>query len=75
MSAGADTALVAHQENIAASLSRRLGNALAADGDPDQAQVWDDALIEAVDAARSYGTPLASIVAGLMREAAARGWV
>jgi hypothetical protein len=59
---------------VAASFARRLSNALAAYGDPAGAICWDDALLEAVDAARTHGTPLAAIVVALQHEAAERGW-
>jgi hypothetical protein len=59
---------------VAASFARRLSNSLAANGDPAGAICWDDAVLEAVDAARTHGTPLASIVTALQHEAAERGW-
>jgi hypothetical protein len=59
---------------VAASFARRLSNSLAAHGDPASAEQWDDALVEVVDAARTHGTPLASIVTALQHEAAERGW-
>lgn len=62
------------EQQTAASLARRLGNALAADGDPNAAELYDNMLIDAVDAARSHGLPLAVIVAALHAEADARGW-
>lgn len=59
---------------VAASFARRLSNSLAAHGDPAGAVCWDDAVLEAIDAARCHGTPLAAIVAALQAEAAERGW-
>jgi hypothetical protein len=59
---------------VAASFARRLCNSLAAHGGPAGAELWDDALVDAVDAARTHGTPLASIVTALQAEAAERGW-
>jgi len=59
---------------VAASFARRLANSLAAHGDPAGAICWDDALLEAVAAARTHGTPLAAIVTALQHEAAERGW-
>jgi hypothetical protein len=61
-------------ERVAASFARRLSNSLAAHGDPAGAICWDDAVLEAVDAARTHGTPLAAIVTALQHEAAERGW-
>jgi hypothetical protein len=59
---------------VEASLARRLSNSLAAHGDPAGTICWDDAVLEAVDAARTHGTPLAAIVTALQHEAAERGW-
>jgi hypothetical protein len=65
----------ASTERVAASFARRLSNSLAAHGDPAGAELWDDALVDAVDAARTHGTPIAAIVVALQAEAAERGWV
>ena len=68
------SALEASTGQVAASFARRLSNSLAAYGDHFGAICWDDAVLEAVDAARTHGTPIASIVTALQAEAAERGW-
>lgn len=42
---------------------------------PSGAEAHYSALIDAVDAARTYGVPLAAVVAALQAEADARGWL
>lgn len=61
------------EQHIAASLARRLGNAIVA-RDLATAEHYDDQLIDAVDAARTHGVPLAAVVAALQAEADLRGW-
>lgn len=64
------------QEQAARSLARRLGNALAATDDPHTSpRLYDDQLLEAVEAARTHGASLGWVVAALQREAHERGWL